>query len=82
MLLLVSLVVSVLISKRYLKPVTEALDSIKTKSYSGDDKKNTYMEINDLMDCLLYTSSSIDESITQYPSPSGFIVRVFFVDIL
>ena len=51
-LLLVSLVVSVLISKRYLKPVTEALDSIKTKSYSGDDKKNTYMEINDLMDFL------------------------------
>ena len=49
-LIIISLCVSVFISRRYLRPVTEAFDTIKNKSYHKS--KNTYLEINDLMDFL------------------------------
>lgn len=50
-LLTASLVASIFISRRYLRPVTEALDRIKSKNY--DTASNTpYLEINDLMEFL------------------------------
>ena len=52
LLLLISLFVSIFISKRYLRPVMEAIDSIKTKDYSKKPQKSVYLEINDLMDYL------------------------------
>ncbi len=49
----VSLVASFLISRRYLRPVTEALNSIKTSSGSSEDRKAApYLEINDLFEFL------------------------------
>ncbi len=50
LLLFISLLVSVFISKRYLQPVTKAFDTIKNKSYAKNE--NGYFEINDLMDFL------------------------------
>ena len=50
-LLVISLVASIAISRRYIKPVTDALDKIKSKEYSK--APNTpYIEINDLMEFL------------------------------
>ena len=40
LLLLISLFVSIFISKRYLRPVMEAIDSIKTKDYSKKPQKS------------------------------------------
>ncbi|MDO4562411.1 MAG: helix-turn-helix transcriptional regulator [Clostridia bacterium] len=59
LLLAVSFVVSIFISKKYLKPVTEALDSIKTRSYTKETPKNVYIEINDLMDFLVQQEESV-----------------------
>ncbi len=50
LLLIISLCVSVFISKLYLRPVNEAIDTIKNKKYFSTD--NTYLEINDLMEFL------------------------------
>lgn len=50
-LLMMSLAVSVLISRRYLRPVTDALDSIRQNSYDTDESA-TYAEIADLFDFL------------------------------
>ena len=53
-LLIISFFVSVFISRRYMLPVTEAIDAIKTKSYIKETKKNMYLEINDLMEFLAH----------------------------
>ena len=51
MLLIVSLMASILVSRRYLRPVTKALDSIRTNTYEiGNDAR--YVEIADLFDFL------------------------------
>ena len=50
LLLIVSLCASIYISKRYLKPVNQAINTIKTNNYQAD--KTEYLEINDLMDFL------------------------------
>ena len=50
-LLAVSLLLSIFISRRYLRPVTEALDRIKARDYAGPGK-TPYLEINDLMEFL------------------------------
>lgn len=50
--LILSFVVSILISRRYLRPVTDALDIIKIKDFTTDQGKTSYLEINDLMDFL------------------------------
>lgn len=81
-LLIISLCVSVFISRHYLRPVTEAFDTIKNKSYH--ENKNTYLEINDLMDFLAkqdeeqknkkITISETDADIT--PMFEGFLKNV------
>ncbi len=50
-LLFVSVVASVVISRRYLKPVREALHSIRNTSHE-DRKTTTFVEINDLFEFL------------------------------
>ena len=47
--LILSFVVSILISRRYLRPITDALDIIKIKDFTTDQGKTSYLEINDLM---------------------------------
>ena len=59
LLLAISLIVSGFISRKYLKPVTEALSLIKTKSYTKEVEKNVYIEINDLMDFLVQQEHSV-----------------------
>ena len=51
LLLVISLAVSVFISKRYLRPVHDALDSIKNRSYE-EQRSASYLEINDLFEFL------------------------------
>lgn len=50
--MILSFVVSILISRRYLRPITDALDIIKIKDFTADQGKTSYLEINDLMDFL------------------------------
>ncbi len=50
-LLLISFGASVFISRRYLRPVTDALDRIKAKDYTPQENI-PYLEINDLMEFL------------------------------
>lgn len=50
--MILSFVVSILISRRYLRPITDALDIIKIKDFTTDQGKTSYLEINDLMDFL------------------------------
>lgn len=49
-LLVVSLFIALLTSRRFLRPVTEGLNDIKKKDYAR--KSNKYLEINDLMEYL------------------------------
>ena len=51
LLLLISLILSIYISRRYLRPVTDALDSIRSQSYE-DRNSVIYLEINDLFEFL------------------------------
>jgi len=50
-LLAASLIVSIIISRQYLQPVTEALDKIKSKDFTKK-APTPYLEINDLMEFL------------------------------
>jgi len=50
-LLVLSLIVSILISRRYLKPVTEALHSIRSRNYA-EHHSAVYLEISDLFEFL------------------------------
>ncbi len=50
-LLVISIIVSVFISRRYLKPVNEALDSIRNTPHE-ERKTTAFMEINDLFEFL------------------------------
>ena len=50
--LILSFVVSILISRRYLRPITDALDIIKIKDFTTDQGKTSSLETNDLMDFL------------------------------
>ena len=59
-LLLISLAVSVLISRRYLRPVTDALDSIRQNSYDTDES-SAYTEIADLFDFLAQKDKDHEE---------------------
>ena len=51
LLLVISLAVSIFISKHYLRPVHDALDSIKNRSYE-EQRSASYLEINDLFEFL------------------------------
>ena len=50
-LLAASLIASIIISRQYLQPVTEALDKIKSKDFTKK-APTPYLEINDLMEFL------------------------------
>ncbi len=50
-LLIISIIASIVISRRYLRPVNAALDSIRNRSYN-DEKAAQYAEINDLFEFL------------------------------
>ena len=57
-LLSLSLLASYIVSRRYIKPVNEALDSIRSTPHE-ERKATPYAEINELFEyCLLYTSPS------------------------
>lgn len=60
LLLVVALGASAFISRRYLRPVKKALDSIKTNSY-GDTADNTYSEIADLFEYLADKDRAVEE---------------------
>lgn len=60
LLLAASLGASAFISRRYLRPVKKALDSIKTNSY-GDTADNTYSEISDLFEYLADKDKAAEE---------------------
>lgn len=77
-LLLMSLGMSIFISHRYLRPVKEGLNAIKSKSY-GDGAKNPYVEINDLMEFLAQQDEKQkDRSIAQ-SKPQGDPILMFEV---
>ncbi len=62
-LLIISLLASLFISHHYLRPVTEALDSIKNKSYSDGVRNTSYVEIDDLFDFLAQKDKAYEEEI-------------------
>ena len=63
-LLLVSIGVSVFISKRYLRPVNDALASIHSRAY--DEKKDVpYSEINDLLEFLAANDRAHSEEVAR-----------------
>lgn len=63
-LLALSLVASVLISNRYLQPVTKALNSIRDNNYDND-MGTSYLEIADLFDFLADKDKEHDKKIQQ-----------------
>jgi len=63
-LLAVSLAASLLISRRYLRPVTDALDSIRSRSYEAH-KPAPYLEINDLFAFLAQKDKEHEEALQQ-----------------
>ena len=62
--LVVSMVASVFISRRYLRPVTQALDSIKTTHHS-ERKPVPYTEINDLFEYLAAKDREQENTVQQ-----------------
>ncbi|MBE6114941.1 MAG: helix-turn-helix transcriptional regulator [Erysipelotrichaceae bacterium] len=62
-LLVASIVASIFVSKRYLHPVTQALQSIRDTS--GERKNVPYMEINDLFDFLEEKDREHEEELRQ-----------------
>lgn len=60
-LLVISLAASILISRRYLKPVTEAFDSIRSYSYA--EQSVAYLEISDLFEFLAQKDREYEEEI-------------------
>lgn len=75
-LLIVSIALSVFISRHYLKPVNNALDSIKNKSFTTD-KDNKYYEINDLMEFLAKEDEENRTKIAASSSPPANITPLF-----
>lgn len=76
LLLGVSLIASIFISRRYLKPVTEALDRIKTKDYAGQTK-TPYLEINDLMEFLAQQDEEVKSRSLPVNEPAGDVMPMF-----
>ncbi len=62
--LLAGIVISVLNSRRYLRPVNNALNSIKEKSYQ-QDRGTTYTEIADLFDFLSQKDKEYEDAMTE-----------------
>lgn len=63
-LLIISIVISVLISRRYLRPVTEALNSIRNVSHE-ERKATPYFEINDLFEFLSEKDRQHEEEVSK-----------------
>lgn len=63
-LLVVSVVASIFISRRYLRPVNEALDSIRSRSYQ-EQASVPYAEINDLLEFLAAGDRAHEEEVAR-----------------
>lgn len=63
-LLAVSILISVLISRRYLRPVTEALSSIRSERHE-EHKATPYFEINDLFEFLAEKDRDHEEEVNR-----------------
>ncbi len=63
-LLAVSMLCSLLISRRYIRPVSEALNSIRTASHQ-ERKSTAYAEINDLFEFLAAKDKEHEQKLTQ-----------------
>lgn len=66
-LLLISMLISIIIAKRYLKPVTAAIDTIKSKDFSNTE--SSYREINDLMSFLAKQAQEQRQLIEEHELP-------------
>ena len=64
-LLAVSMIVSVVFSRQYLRPVNQAFDQIKNNEYAGQDGMETYSEISDLFDFLSQKDREHDSRLEQ-----------------
>ena len=64
-LLVVSIIASVLISRQYLHPVSQAFDQIKNNAYTGSGGNEVYSEITDLFDFLAQKDREHDFALQQ-----------------
>lgn len=71
-----SLGAAVFSSRRYLRPLNDALQAIKTKSYVAATS-NTYLEINDLMEFLALQDEQAKNNRPAPPGPAGDTTPMF-----
>ena len=64
-LLVVSVIASVVISRQYLRPVNQAFDQIKNNTYTGQDSGEIYSEISDLFDFLSQKDREYESALQQ-----------------
>jgi len=64
-LLVISVLISAIISRQYLRPVNHAFDKIKNNAYSANDGKEVYSEISDLFDFLSQKDKENDIALQQ-----------------
>ena len=64
-LLLISMLASVVISRHYLRPVNAAFDQIKKNAYTESPSRDVYVEIGDLFDFLSQKDREYDYTIQQ-----------------
>jgi len=65
-LLIISVLASVMISRQYLRPVNEAFDQIKKNAYSESNGSDVYTEISDLFDFLAQKDRDHDLIVKQH----------------
>lgn len=80
-LLLTSLGMSIFISRRYLRPVEEGLNAIKSRNYGCGAVKNPYVEINDLMEFLAQQDEKQKDRSITLSKPQGDSTLMFEVFI-
>ena len=64
-LLVISILASVVISRHYLRPVKQAFDRIKSNAYTDNDGHDLYSEISDLFDFLSQKDREHDTALQQ-----------------
>ena len=64
-LLVISVLISAIISRQYLRPVNQAFDQIKNNAYSSNGGKEVYSEISDLFDFLSQKDRENDIALQQ-----------------
>lgn len=63
-LLILSIIASVVISRKYISPVTEALEQVKNKSYTENGSNGRFSEINDLFEFLVQQDREHEEAVS------------------